>query len=105
MINKIIKILITGVVFFFLTIFQESFINLFIDFNFVILIVFLINILDDSDNYFGLWCAFFTGLFLDLSSTQYFGLWILILTFSSLIIKWILNNFFKISNVSFFPKI
>jgi rod shape-determining protein MreD len=105
MLNKLVKILIIGATFFFLTIIQNSFLNVFTDFNFIILLVLLINILDDPKSYFGLWSAFFAGFFLDMTSTQYFGLWMLILVFSSLIIKWILNNFFKISHVSFFPEI
>jgi len=105
MLNNFLKILIIGITFFLLNIFQDSFLILFVNFNIIILLVFLINILDSPKNYFGIWCAFFAGLFLDLSSVYFFGFWMLVLVIGSFIIKWFLNNFFKISHVSFFPKI
>lgn len=105
MINKLLKIIGTGMAFFLLNIIQNSFLVLYFNFNCIIILVILINILDNPENYFGIWCAFFAGLFLDLSSTYFFGFWMLILVIASYIIKWILNNFFKITHVSFFPKI
>lgn len=105
MINKIFKILLVVLFWFFLILIQTSFISIYTDFNFIILFIVIINLIEDPENNFGLISAFLGGLFLDLNTTYQFGIFILGLVVFSLTVKMVLLKFLRIPYVSFIPKI
>lgn len=105
MINKIVKILLIILFWFFLTILQTSFISIFTDFNLVVALILIINLIEDPESNFGLLSAFLGGLCLDLNSTLPFGVFTISLILFSIIAKFILSKFLKIPYVSWLPKI
>ena len=105
MINKIIKILLILTFWFLITILQTSFLSIFTNFNLMIALLIIVNLIENPENNLGLLSAFIGGLFLDLNSTYPFGLFTLGLVLFSIIIKFLLSKFLKIPYVSWLPKI
>lgn len=105
MINKFFKIILTGMVFYFLVLIQNSFLNAIVNFNFLILFLLILNLIEDPESNLGLWAAFFTGFFMDLSSIHFLGFWTLSLAGGALLIKLLFSKVFKFPYLSFIPKI
>jgi len=71
------------------------FLNIF-QFNFLLLIVLLINIFEDPQKNTGLICAFFAGIYSDMFSPYFFGLVTIILFSVSILIKYVLIKYVRI---------
>lgn len=86
--------------FYFLTLFQNSFLVYFTFkgyvLNLVLLITLLINFLESQKEKFGFFSAFCGGFFLDVFSENFWGYWMLILLFNSFFIKYIIKKIFII---------
>lgn len=105
MINKTVKILLIALFWFFIAIIQTGFISIFTDFNLIVAIIVVVNLIENPENNFGLISAFCGGFFLDLNSTLPFGLFMISSILFSIIIKFILSKFLKLPYVSWLPKI
>lgn len=105
MINKTLKIVLIALFWFLLMLIQTSFISIFTDFNFIVLLIVIINLIENPESNFGLLSAFLAGIFLDINTTYYFGIFTLGLVLFSLTAKIVLLKFLKIPYVSFIPKI
>ncbi|MDD3032777.1 MAG: hypothetical protein PHX52_01800 [Candidatus Pacebacteria bacterium] len=105
MINKVIKIFLIAFFWFLITIIQTGFISIFTEFNLIVAIIIVVNLIEDPENNFGLLGAFCGGFFLDLNSTLPFGVFMVSSVLFSIIIKFILSKFLKIPYVSWLPKI
>ncbi|MDD4358811.1 MAG: hypothetical protein PHY30_03285 [Candidatus Pacebacteria bacterium] len=105
MINKTLKIVLIALFWFLLMLIQTSFISIFTDFNFIVLLIVIINLIENPESNFGLLSAFLAGIFLDFNTTYYFGIFTLGLVLFSLTAKIVLLKFLKIPYVSFIPKI
>ena len=96
------KTIISVLIFFFLAIFQTSFLAHFsfwgMVFNLVIIAVLLINLLEEKGNKLGLVCAFAGGFFLDVFSLSggIFGLYVLVCFLTAFFIKFILKRYVQI---------
>ncbi|HNP79356.1 MAG TPA: hypothetical protein PKI00_00695 [Candidatus Pacearchaeota archaeon] len=98
MIKNIFKIIFIGIIFYFLYFIQMSFLpflNIF-QFNFLLILVLIINIFEDPKNNNGLYCAFFTGIYSDLFSPYFFGLITGIFLLVSILIKYVLLKYVNI---------
>lgn len=97
---KLVKILIIIIFFYFLTLFQTSFLAHFniwgLTINIVLISIIVFNIFEKSENYFGLLAAGMGGLFLDIFSSRLIGLNILILLGVAIFIKLILKSYVRI---------
>jgi len=86
--------------FYFLTLFQTSFLVHFsvkgVVINFVLVALFLINILEAAEKNSGVYAAGIAGFFLDIFSEKFVGFYILILIFLSLAIKIIFARYVRI---------
>ena len=105
MINKVIKIFLIAFFWFLITIIQTGFISIFTEFNLIVAIIIVVNLIEDPESNFGLLGAFCGGFFLDLNSTLPFGVFMVSSVLFSIIIKFILSKFLKIPYVSWLPKI
>ena len=105
MLNKLVTIIFSGIFFFLIVLFQESFISLYINFNFAILLLIIINLIEDPKRNFGLISAFFVGIFMDLNSAYFFGLYTISFVVIAMLIKTILFKFLRTAYVSWLPKI
>jgi cell shape-determining protein MreD len=105
MINKIIKIVYSLAFWFVLMLMQTSFLSIYTDFNLIILLIIVINLIEDPENNFGFISSLFGGLLLDLNTTYPFGLFTIGCILFWLIIKIILLKFLRIPYVSWLPKI
>jgi rod shape-determining protein MreD len=98
MIKSVFKFFIFGFLFYFLYLFQMSFLpflNIF-QVNFLFFLVLLINIIEDPQKNNGLYCAFFAGIFSDLFSSYFFGLITFIFLLMAILIKYILLRYVRI---------
>lgn len=86
--------------FYFLTIFQTSFLAHFsikgIVINFILVALFLINILEAPEKNSGIFAALVAGFFWDVFSDNFIGFHILILIFLTLLIKIILVRYVRV---------
>ena len=98
MIKSILKFFFLAFLFYFLYFFQMSFLPFFnvFQFNFVVLLVLLINIFEDPKSNTGLYCAFFAGILSDIFSPYFFGLTTVILLSVAILIKFILLRYVRI---------
>jgi len=91
------KILIFTLFFYFLALWQASFLAHFQVFNIipslVLIAVVLINILERPRNYSGIFAGFIGGFFLDIFSSGFIGFYVLILVASAVLIKIILRSY------------
>lgn len=67
--------------------------------NLVLIAVFLVNILENPVNYYGVLIAVIFGFFWDIFSEKFIGFHILILVFTSILIKTILKRYVRIRAV------
>ncbi|MDD4662094.1 MAG: hypothetical protein PHG24_02320 [Candidatus Pacebacteria bacterium] len=80
--------------------------SLITNFNFILLLVLVINLIEDPESNLGIISAFLVGFFIDFNSFTYqFGVFTFSLVTLSLFIKIILAKFLKIPYVSWLPKI
>jgi hypothetical protein len=94
------------IIFYFLAIFQMSFLAHFrlcgLNFNFLLIVPVLLNLLEKSEGRIGLAAALTAGFFLDLSligeQTLFFGFYTLISLLLSLFVKMVIRNYVKIPN-------
>jgi len=105
MIKKLTKIIILIMFWLLISLFQNSFLSIYTNFNFLCLLVIVLNIIENPESKLGIISAFLGGLLLDLSTTYEFGLFTISLVILSLIVKTILSKFLKIPYASFIPKI
>ena len=96
-----IKNLILLIIFFyFLTIFQTSFLSHFsikgIVINFILVAIFLINLLEAPEKNTGIFAALVAGFFWDIFSDNFIGFHIIILIFLALLIKTILSRYVRV---------
>jgi rod shape-determining protein MreD len=88
------------ILFYFLTIFQTSFLAHFsikgIVINFILVALFVINILEEPETNTGIFAAGVSGFFWDIFSDNFIGFHILILIFLALSIKIILARYVRI---------
>jgi hypothetical protein len=108
--KNIILFLIIGFLFYFLAIAQISFFSLFEFFlfkiNFSLLLFFLICFFEESNKILSFFCAFWTGLFLDIfSSSYFFGFFTILLMVSAVVIKLFLYRYVKIPSWQWLSKI
>ncbi|MDD5696856.1 MAG: hypothetical protein PHO90_02705 [Candidatus Pacebacteria bacterium] len=98
MIKSILKFLFLAVLFYVLYFLQMSFLPFFsaLQFNFVVLLVLIINIFEDPKSNTGLYCAFFAGVLSDIFSPYFFGLATIILLSMSILIKFILLRYVRL---------
>lgn len=91
------RILIFTLFFYFLALWQSSFLAHFPIFNIIpnliLIAVILINILEGPKNYSGIFAAFAGGFFLDIFSAGFIGFYVLILVAAAVLIKIILRNY------------
>lgn len=84
---------------YFLALFQTSFFLHFplgSFFNFILVVVVLINFFEAQKENLGLFSAFIGGFFLDIFSENFFGFWTLILIIITLFIKFVLKRYVRI---------
>lgn len=103
--KQILKILILAVIFYFLGIFQLSYLPLVAPFNFLIVLVLIINLLEDPQEKLGLYSALMAGIMLDFYSPYYFGGMALSLLVISFILKFLLSRYVRIPSLPWLPKI
>jgi len=102
MIKKIIKILFLGL---FLYLFFLIELSPFYLFPFLLIFLFLINLLEDPRGNLGLFSSFFVGLFWDIYSSNYIGMMAILLPALFILLKIILFKYVRIPSVSWIPKI
>ncbi|MGB2761967.1 MAG: rod shape-determining protein MreD [Minisyncoccales bacterium] len=94
------KILFLIIIFYFLTLFQASFMPFFningFFINFVLALVIFINLFESSDKKLGIYSALIAGFFLDVWSSQFFGTEMLFLTLTAVFIKLIVKKYVQI---------
>lgn len=98
MIKSILKFVFIGILFYFLYFLQMSFLpflNIF-QFNFLFIVVLIINILEDPNKNNGLFIAIVTGLLFDVFSPYFFGLVTILFVVFSIFIKYILLRYVRI---------
>lgn len=100
------KIFISVILFYFLTLFQASFMAFFefkgLALNLILITVIIINLFEEPSRRFGLYSALIGGFFLDIWSSHIFGLETLILFLIALFVKFFIKNNFYVP--SFFKK-
>ncbi len=89
-----IKYLLSLFLFYFLVLFQTSF--LFSSFNLIFYLIIIWNFLEQKDSNLGIFVAFSAGFFLDIFSENFIGFNILILVFSAFIIKQFIRPYVRI---------
>jgi len=105
MIKEIFKTLFLIVVMYYAFIFEMSFLPFYTFFSFLILIVFLINVLEYPCGRIGLFSAFFLGLMMDVYSTHYIGLMAISFLLLSFLLKLILSRYVRVGSLGWLPKI
>lgn len=105
MIKEIFKILVLFIFIYHFFLFEMSFLSFFIPFNFSVLFVFLINLLEHPGGRLGLFSAFFLGLLIDLYSSHYIGLMAFSFLIFSFLIKLILSRYVRVESVGWLAKI
>jgi len=94
------NILILFFAFYFLTLFQTSFLIYFsfrgFTLNLVLILIILLNIFEKPSEKLGLLSAFIGGFFLDIFSENFIGFWILILLSLAIFIKFILKRYLRL---------
>ena len=83
--------------FYFLTLFQISFLGRFFTFlpNLILIAVILINFFEKQKDSSGIFAAFMAGFFLDIFSEKFFGYYILISFSISLFIKLVIKKYIQ----------
>ncbi|MCK4520369.1 rod shape-determining protein MreD [Candidatus Parcubacteria bacterium] len=94
------KILLVILIFYFLTLFQASFMPFFdikgFTINIVLALVIFINLFESQDKKLGIYSALVAGFFLDVWSSQFFGTEILLLVLTAIFIKLIVKKYVQI---------
>jgi len=108
--KTIIIFLLVGIFFYFLNLIQMSFLSFFKfplwQINFSILLTIVICLLEESQKLIGIFCAFWTGLFLDLYfGSNLFGIFTISFLLFSVIIKLALYKYVKLSPWQWLSKI
>jgi len=99
MIKSFFKILLWTFFLFFFYFFQMSFLPFFsiVQLNFSALLVLIINIFEDPKSNIGIYCAFLIGFLSDIFSPYFFGSITLLLVSLSILIKFFLLRYVRIS--------
>lgn len=100
MTKKIIKILFLGVLTYYLFLIELN-----SSFSFLLVGLFLINLLEDPKEKLGIYLAFFIGLFWDIYSSNFMGLMTLGLPTVCFIFKIILFKYVRFFSLPWIPKI
>jgi len=94
------KILFSIIFFYFLALFQTSFLIHFniwgIIPNLVLIAAILVNIFEEARDYSGIFSSAAAGFFLDIFSENFIGFWTLILVVLSFFIKFILKKYIRL---------
>lgn len=97
---KIIKIVLLIFLFYFLALFQSSFLLHFNIFawtpNIILIVLILWGIIESPKKYCALWASLIGGFFLDIFSVRFFGFNILLFLAMSLFLKFIFKNYVRI---------
>ena len=100
MTKKIIKILFLGVLTYYLFLIELN-----SSFSFLLVGLFLINLLEDPKEKLGIYLAFFIGLFWDIYSSNFMGLMTIGLPAIAFVFKIILFKYVRFFSLSWIPKI
>lgn len=96
----VVKIIISIIIFYFLALFQSSFLVHFNIFswtpNIILIIVVTLGIIESSKKYFAIWVALIGGFFLDIFSVRFFGFNILMLVLICLFFKFIFKYYARV---------
>ncbi len=103
--KEIIKTLLLAVFFYFLAIFQMSYLPFIAPFNLIVILVLLINFLEDPKERLGIFSAVIAGIIIDIYSAGYLGFMTLSLFFASIVLKYILSRYVRIPSLPWLPKI